>query len=263
MNRFGQNEGVKSAMRVLDIFELLARYPDGISLSAIAAELHIPKSSAHGLLTTLLARGYLRGGRQERTYRLGVRLFELGSAYMAGADLLADGQEVVRELARACDETVHLAILIDDEVLYIAKEEGTNTIRMASAMGRRFPAHGTGVGKMLLSTLDAVELDQLYPPGQPLRSITPHTITDPLLFRRELAETAARGYATDLEESTPGLCCIAAPIINSEGTVVAAISVSVPSIRFSAERQAVLRPLVLESAARLSRTLGYTPTASD
>ena len=234
MNRSGQNEGVKSALRVLDIFELLAKHPDGISLSAIAAELHIPKSSAHGLLATLLSRGYLRAGRHDRTYRLGVRLFELGSAYMSGADLLADGQEVVRELARACDETVHLAILTGDEVLYIAKEEGTNTIRMASAMGRRFPAHGTGVGKMLLAGLPAAELDQLYPPKQPLKPITLHTITDPLLFRQELAETRRRGYATDLEESTPGLCCIAAPIFNSEGAVVAAVSVSVPSVRFTA-----------------------------
>ena len=119
---------------------------------------------------------------------------------------------IVRELARACDETVHLAILTGNEVLYIAKEEGTNTIRMASAMGKRFPAHGTGVGKMLLAALDPAELDQLYPPAEPLAAITPHTITDPQAFRRELAETRRRGYATDLEESTPGLCCVAAPI---------------------------------------------------
>lgn len=262
MDQSGQGEGVKSALRVLDIFELLARHPDGISLSAIAAELHIPKSSAHGLLATLLNRGYLRPGRHDRTYRLGVRLFELGSAYLAGADLLADGQEVVRDLARACDETVHLAILTGNEVLYIAKEEGTNTVRMVSAMGKRFPAHGTGVGKMLLAALDPAELDQLYPPVEPLAAITSHTITDPQAFRRELAETRRRGYATDLEESTPGLCCIAAPIFNSDGAVVAAISVSVPNVRFTAERQASLRALVLQSAERLSRTLGYAPVGA-
>jgi DNA-binding IclR family transcriptional regulator len=261
MQRSGQIEGVKSALRVLDIFELLAHYPDGISLSEISAQLSIPKSSAHGLLTTLLNRGYLRAGRSERTYRLGARLFELGSSYLAGTDLLTEGQEVVSELARACDETVHLAILDGDEVLYIAKEEGTNTIRMVSAVGRRFPAYGTGVGKMLLSALPLGELNCLYPPEKPLSPITPRTIVDPVAFRRELAETRRRGYATDFEESTPGLCCIAAPVFNGDGAVAAAISVSVPNVRFTAERQVSLRMLVQQGAARLSRILGYHPGA--
>lgn len=259
MSRTASNEGVKSALRVLDIFELLAQHPDGLSLSEIASHLAIPKSSAHGLLGTLLGRGYLRAGRQGRTYRLGVRLFELGSSYMASADLMADGQEVVRDLARACDETVHLAILTGDEVLYVAKEEGTNTVRMVSAVGRRFPAYGTGVGKMLLAALTPAELDALYPPDRPLAAITSRTITDPAAFRQELAESRRRGYATDFEESTPGLCCIAAPVFDSEGAEVAALSVSVPSARFGDERQASLRHHVQESAARLSRTLGWMP----
>ena len=258
MSRSGQPEGVKSALRVLDIFELLAHQPDGLSLSEISHELGIPKSSAHGLINTLLARGYLREGRQDRTYRLGARLFELGSGYMAGTDLITDGQEVVRETARACDETVHLAILDDDEVLYVAKEEGTNTIRMVSAVGKRFPAYGTGVGKMMLSALPSEELDRLYPPNKPMEPITPRTITDPAAFRRELGEIRRRGYATDFEESTPGLSCIAAPVFGSDDTVVAAISVSVPTVRFTAERQSALRKLVLQGAGRLSRILGHT-----
>ena len=262
MNQTGQTEGVKSAARVLDIFELLARQPDGLSLSAIAAELAIPKSSAHGLLNTLLSRGYLRAGRHDRTYRLGARLFELGSSYLAGADLLSEGQEVVHDTARACDETVHLAILDGDEVLYIAKEEGTNTVRMVSAVGKRFPAYATGVGKMLLSALPTAELDQLYPCDRPLAAITPQTITGPIALRQELAATRQRGYATDYEESTPGLCCIAAPIFDSDDAMTAAISVSAPSTRFTPDRQAELRRLVQQGAERLSRILGYHPGES-
>jgi IclR family KDG regulon transcriptional repressor len=259
MDRSAQTEGVKSALRVLDIFELLAQYPDGINLSEISTRLAIPKSSVHSLLATLLGRGYLRAGRHDHTYRLGARLFELGSRYMAGADLLTEGQEVVRATAHACDETVHLAILDGDEVLYIAKEEGTNTVRMVSAVGKRFPAYGTGVGKMLLSALPAEELDRLYPRNKTLAHITSHTISDPIAFRRELAETRQRGYAIDCEESTPGLCCIAAPVFDCNGAIAAAISVSVPTIRFAAERQVGLRLLVQQGADRLSRILGYHP----
>lgn len=262
MNQTGQTEGVKSASRVLDIFELLAQHHDGCSLSKIATRLTIPKSSAHGLIATLMSRGYLREGRHDRTYRLGPRLFELGSEYVAGTDLITDGQEVVREVARSCDETVHLAILDGVEVVYVAKEEGTNTIRMVSAVGKRFPAYGTSVGKMLLAALPAAELDRLYPPQQPLLPITPRTIVDPVAFRRELAETRQRSYATDFEESTPGLCCIAAPIYGSDEAVVAAISVSVPTVRFTAERQTQLRLLVQQGADRLSRTLGHHTQAS-
>lgn len=257
MNRSGQTEGVKSALRVLDIFELLAQFPDGISLSEISTRLAIPKSSVHGLLATLLGRGYLRAGRHDHTYRLGARLFELGSRYMAGADLLTEGQEVVRATAHACDETVHLAILDGDEVLYIAKQEGTSTVRMVSAVGKRFPAYGTGVGKMLLSALPPEELERLYPRNRVLAPITASTIVDAVAFRRELAETRARGYATDCEESTPGLCCIAAPVFDGVGAMAAAISISVPTVRFTAERQPGLRLLVQQSADRLSRLLGY------
>jgi DNA-binding IclR family transcriptional regulator len=257
VNQSDLHAGVKSALRVLDIFELLAQHPEGLSLSEIAAALGIPKSSAHSLIYTLLARHYLREGWHERKYHLGPRLFEIGSGYAASTDLLTDGQEVVRATARACDETVHLAVLDGAEVVYVAKEEGTNTVRMVSAVGRRFPAYGTGVGKMLLSDLAAAELDVLYPPARALPPITEKTITDATAFRRELALTHARGYALDCEESTPGLCCIAAPIYGVDGNMVAAISVSVPTVRFSPERQQELRALVLANARNLSQILGY------
>jgi DNA-binding IclR family transcriptional regulator len=128
---------------------------------------------------------------------------------------------------------------------------------MVSAVGRRFPAYGTGVGKMLLADLPAVELDALYPPGKPLLPITKKTITDAAAFRRELALTHARGYALDCEESTPGLCCIAAPVYGKDGDMVAVISVSVPSVRFTPERRHDLRLLVQANALNLSHILGY------
>jgi DNA-binding IclR family transcriptional regulator len=262
VNQPDLHAGVKSALRVLDIFELLAQHPEGMNLSEIAAALAIPKSSAHSLIYTLLARHYLREGWHDRKYHLGPRLFEIGSGYAASTDLLADGQEVVRATARACDETVHLAILDGAEVVYVAKEEGTNTVRMVSAVGRRFPAYGTGVGKILLSVLPEAVLDNLYPPDVALPPITDKTISDPIAFRRELALTRARGYALDCEESTPGLCCIAAPVYGREGDMVAAMSVSVPSVRFTPQRQQELRELVQEHARNLSHILGYYERAA-
>jgi DNA-binding IclR family transcriptional regulator len=252
------HSGVKSAARVLDIFELLVRHRDGMSLSEICAVLDLPKSSGHALLMTLIKRGYLREGRRERTYRLGPALFEIGSAYIAGTDLVGDGQAIVSAVARSCDETVHLAVLDGADVLYVAKEEGTRTIRMVSAVGKRFPAHGTGVGKMLLSVLDDGALAERFPDGIPLTPLTACTITDPRALRAEVAAIRARGYAFDSEESTPGLSCVAAPVYGAAGSMVAAMSIAVPSVRFNPARRDELLALVLSEARRLSTILGFT-----
>lgn len=249
--------GVKSATRVLEIFELLVQHPRGLSLSEICGALALPKSSGHALLMTLARRGYLREGYRERTYRLGPALFEIGSAYIASTDLLTDGQAIVSEVARACNETVHLAVLDGADVLYVVKEEGTRPIRMVSAVGKRFPAHGTGVGKILLAALDAAALAARFPDGQPLAALTPRTITDPQVLRAELAEIRARGYALDFEESTPGLCCVAAPVYDATGDTVAGMSISVPSAYFSPARRDELLALVQAQAKRLSQILGF------
>ena len=248
---------VKSAARVFDVFGLLVHHPDGLSLTEISDALAFPKSSAHGLLNTMVARGYLREGLRDRTYRLGPALFELGSAYIAGTDLVSDGWEIVRATARACNETVHLAVLDGSDVLYVAKEESTNTIRMVSAVGKRFPAYATGVGKILLANFAESDLHRHIPSTSPLPTITANTITDVGMLRRAIAEARSRGYAIDIEESTVGLCCVAAPVHDASGQIVAGMSVSVPSMRFTPERQRELLALITQQANKLSTILGY------
>jgi DNA-binding IclR family transcriptional regulator len=248
---------VKSAARVFEIFGLLVNHPDGLSLTQICAELQLPKSSAHALLNTMVVHDYLREGLRERTYRLGPALFELGSAYIASTNLVSDGWEIVRTTARMCNETVHLAVLDGNEVLYVAKEEGTNTIRMVSAVGKRFPAYATGVGKVLLANLSDAELIQRIPDDSILPVITPNTVTDPSELRALIKIARSNGYALDYEESTPGLCCVAAPVYDAQGQIVAGMSVSVPNIRFTDERRIQLLDLIRNQANSLSTILGY------
>ena len=248
---------VKSAARVFEVFGLLVNHPDGLSLTQICAELQLPKSSAHALLNTMVVHDYLREGLRERTYRLGPALFELGSAYIASTNLVCDGWEIVRTTARMCNETVHLAVLDGNEVLYVAKEEGTNTIRMVSAVGKRFPAYATGVGKVLLANLSDAELIQRIPDDSILPIITPNTVTNPSELRTLIAATRNNGYALDYEESTPGLCCVAAPVYDAQGQIVAGMSISVPNIRFTDERRIQLLDLIRTQANSLSTILGY------
>ncbi|MGC4107886.1 MAG: IclR family transcriptional regulator [Thermomicrobiales bacterium] len=253
---------VKSADRALDLLELFARLPDGLTLAEVCAELGWPKSSTLNLLRTMTARGYViasNGTASNHHYQLGPKVATLGRAYLERADLGTEGQEIVRTVSRQMDETVHLAVLRGANVLYIAKEEGGGQMRMVSAVGRMIPAHGTGVGKMLLASLPVDELDRLFPPGEDLPRITDTTITDRATFLHTLDRIRTQDFATDDGESTVGLRCIAAPVRDASGKVVAAMSVSVPSPRFTPDRAPMLHRTLLGGAQTLSERLGCPP----
>ncbi|HVL26408.1 MAG TPA: IclR family transcriptional regulator [Thermomicrobiales bacterium] len=250
---------VKSADRCLDLLELLAQHPDGLTLSEVCAFAGWPKSSALALLRTLERRDYVLLAANGSSYLLGPRVASLGSAYLDRITLAEEGLEVVRAVSRAVDETVHLAVLRGKEVLYVAKAEGGGQMRMVSAVGRMIPAHGTGVGKVLLANLPGDRLEELFPPGEPLARLTARTVTDREAFLRELARIRQQDYATDDGESTIGLRCIAAPVRDVHGQIVAAMSVSVPEPRFTADRVSALRSALMDGARRLSARLGCPP----
>lgn len=253
---------VKSAARSLDLLELFAVSRDDLTLNDVCVTTGWPKSSALGLLRTLVARDYLAAGEQGRTYRLGPRVATLAAAFLNRIDIVREGMAVVREVSQRCDETVHLAALRGGQVQYLAREEGGQRMRLVSSVGSMLPAHGTGVGKMLLSALTPAELDAIYPDGMTLERLTERTITERRALIAELGEIAARGYARDRGESTTGLECIAAPVRDAHGMVVAAMSVSVPEPRFTPDREPLLREAILAGAGALSRRLGHLPLAT-
>lgn len=248
---------VKSAARALDVLELLVECPDGLTLLEIAEELGLAKSSAHGLVATLLGRNVLRlthDGRRS-VYRLGYRIFEIGQAYAQTTDLIRDGQPVVRELAMSCGETVHLAVLDGNFVVYLAKHDGIHAVRMVSAVGKRLSAHGTGVGKVLLAGLENAEVQRRFEDAEAMPQLTSHTVRGVTQLVRDLDEVRAAGLAIEHEESTEGVGCVAAPVYDATG-MVAGISVSVPVGRFPQEREAELAHAVRDAADTLSVRLG-------
>jgi IclR family KDG regulon transcriptional repressor len=247
---------VKSAGRTLDLLELLSKQRNGLSLADISHALRIPKSSALQILRTLEAREYVARDRVTRGFQLDVRVFALGRAYAESLDLVREGQRVLAALSRTLDETCHLAVLAGLDVVYVAKEESSQPMRMVSAVGRRLPAHATGVGKMLLAMLDEPVLNARLK-GVRLTRLTPRTITTVAQLRDELRVTRDRWFAFDWEESTDGLRCLATPILDQHGTVIAAISASVPAVRLPVERIPDVLGRVCEAARRLSRALGY------
>ncbi|WP_369266956.1 IclR family transcriptional regulator [Streptomyces harbinensis] len=247
---------VPAVSRALDILELFLEGDGTLSAPEITRRLQLPRTTVHELVTTLAARSYLVPvPEQPGRYRLGVRTYQLGSRYAEQLDLAAEGQQVARAVAETCGETVHVAVLEDADVIYIAKVDSTHAVRMVSATGRRLPAHCTAVGKMLLAALPPAELAARLPAE--LTAMTPNSLTSPEALRAELTRVRERGIAYEQRESNPDVSCVAAPVRDRSGRVVAALSVSVPMIRWSAERQEELAGLAARGAADLSERLGH------
>lgn len=249
---------VPAVTRALDIMELFLDGDGTLSAPDIVRELGLPRTTVHELVTTLAARSYLVAvPEQPGRYRLGLRTYQLGSRYAEQLDLAAEGQRVAREVAETCDETVHVAILEDIDVIYIAKVDSTHAVRMVSATGRRLPAHCTSVGKMLLASLDEEELETRLEECEELIALTPDSITGLDALRAELDAVRAMGSAVEHREANPDVSCVAAPVRDGSGAVVAALSISVPMVRWSEDRERELTELAAKGAADLSLSLGH------
>ncbi|MFE5657529.1 IclR family transcriptional regulator [Streptomyces sp. NPDC056517] len=248
---------VPAVTRAFDVLELFLEGDGTLSAPEITRRLQLPRTTTHELVTTLTARNYLVPvPGQPGRYRLGVRTYQLGSRYAEQLDLAAEGHQVAREVADTCGETVHVAVLEDMDVIYIAKVDSTHAVRMVSAAGRRLPAHCTAVGKMLLASLPEADLEERLD-GYDLAGMTPRSVTDPDALRAALAEIRILGVAGEQQESNPDVSCVAAPVRDRSGRVVAALSVSVPVHRWSEDRENELTALAVKGASRLAERLGY------
>jgi DNA-binding IclR family transcriptional regulator len=247
---------VPAVIRALDILELFLDRPQ-LSAREVAERLDLPRTTVHELLVTLVARAYLISvPGQPVHYRLGMPLFQLGSAFAGRLDLVREAGGVARDVAAACDEAVHVAVLDGADVVYLVKVDSTHPVRMVSGVGLRLPAHCTAVGKVLLASLDPAVLDAVLA-DRALPGMTPDSITDPDRLRAQLDRVRAEGVAVDVGESDGDMRCVAAAVRDHSGAAVAAMSLSAPILRWTPRAQEEWAQLVREGAATLSARMGY------
>ncbi len=251
---------VQTIERVSAILNLVGENPQGMSIRGISAQLSLPKGTVHRLLSSLTYFGFVRQDSASRNYFLGLKLLDLAGLVTVQLDLRRIADPLLHSLADTSHETVHMVIWDQSEVVYIEKVEppsGVGGLRMASRVGSRNPAHSCAVGKVLLSFLSEDELDDfIAKQGLPAR--TPNTITDRTALKQELFVIRAQGYAVDNEENEKGIRCIGAPVLGASGEPVAGLSVSGPAFRITKKVvQEVLKDQVVETAAEISRRLGY------
>lgn len=249
-------DAVKSGLRVLLILELLTDNPAGLTFGEVCERLKLPRSSAHGLLHTMRDRGFLDFDKEGRRYQLGIRTWQAGQAYMRGINLATTSRPYLQAARAALGETVQLAVLDGIHNVYLAKEDADQLLILQSRVGARLPAYATGLGKVLLAGLDDDEVRRRFD-GVRLQRFTTKTITNLTRLLSELARIRIQGYGTDHGEYTAGVECVAVPVRDHEGDVVAAISVSVPAVRGGAELSRRAVEVLTSQARALSSVLGY------
>lgn len=232
--------GVQSVDRAVSVLEILARRGEA-GVSEVAAEIDVHKSTAFRLLGALEARGLVEQATERGKYRLGFGIVRLAGAVTGRIDITQVGRPVCERLAEELGETVNIAILEEQYAINLCQVRGPAAVTAHNWVGQLTPLHATSSGKVLLAHLPAKRRVQLLAEAG-LKKYTPSTLTARTKLEKNLVEALDRGYAMTLEEYELGLHAMAAPIRDRDGVVIAAISASGPSYRFTEERMRELSP---------------------
>jgi DNA-binding IclR family transcriptional regulator len=237
---------------MMHLLDALAHDPGPVSLKHLAQSTSLHPSTAHRILSVMVE-SHLVERVDVGSYRLGIRLLELGNLVKARINVRQEALPNMRELQRQLGETVNLGIRQNDEVVYVERVIGNQTMmRVVQVDGARAPLHITAVGKIFLAA-DSLDEVKAYAKRTGLKAYTDNTLTTEEALLREFAEIARCGYAYDNEEAEKGVACLSAGIHNDEGRIVAGLSVSAPADRLNH----AWAPMIKDTAAQISRAIGY------
>lgn len=253
MRRKGKDMSVKSAERVLQIFELLSHNPDGLTIKEISENLLFPQSSTSNLVATLSSQGYLSLDPSKR-YKLGAKLIHIGTMAMENLDISLVAKPYLEKLMQNVQETVFMSTLSEEELVYVLKIDSKRSIRTTAQTGFRKPLYCTGLGKTFLANMSEKERTRILDQIQ-LVPITPKTITNREELEKELYQYSLIGYTIDDEENEEGLYCVAAPVFGADRKIHAAISVAGPKERMLAQQTEVVEK-VLWTSRKISEGIG-------
>lgn len=255
--------GIKSLVKALRLLKLFTPEWPEWSFKEMTDKLGYHKSSIQRLVTTLEAEGFLdRTDPGKSRFRLGRQVIFLGNVASQSLELRTIARPALEQLVRRTGETSHLCVVSAAQCYYLDKIDSPQSIRIVTYVGQRLHMHCTGVGKVLLSGMSPEEVDRVIE-EKGLPGLTPRTITDREALLKELAHIRQAGVAYDNEEFEEGLRCIAAPIYNEQGRIVAAVSFSGPAQRLSPEILARNETHVRVAAREVSENLGFQYPQTD
>ncbi len=249
----------KTVQKAFSLLELLAEKQPA-KPAELAKQLNLPRSNLYRLLATLIKMGYVEETPDAR-YLLSFKVFILGNTVRGMNQLSILARPYMARLAEISEENVNLAILYENRVLYIDKIESKHYLKLDQPIGKTHPLHSTALGKVLLSGLDDPNLE-VFLRSDNLISFTRNTITDPQVLAGVVRNVRRQGYAMDFEEHILGIHCLAAPIMDHTNHMIAAISISGPTIRLTKKKVEELKIPLIENALEISKKMGCTRFAT-
>jgi IclR family transcriptional regulator, KDG regulon repressor len=250
-------QALKTVDRALSILELLAHHSEGLRPVDLARIMALNKVTVHRMLKTLENRGFI-DKRENGRYLVGLKLVAVASLRLNNLELKTEAQPWLRQLACRVGQPVHLAIRDQDEIVYIEKVETVHSMRMYSQIGKRGPLHCTALGKVLLAGLPDEEAIDLLKRKE-LKAYTPATKTDPVSVLEEIRQVRRQGCAFDRAEHEPNVYCIATPVHDYRGQVIAAVSTSGDFRPDLEDPDGPIMTGVLETAEAIEKHMGYHP----
>lgn len=252
-----KRQNVKSLLKMLDVLDCFSSTDRELSVLQIAQRTGLPRTTVHRLVDSLRTVGFLDQEASRERYRLGLKLFELGNAAITNLPLYREAGPFVDTLAKLSGEIVHLCVFDGSHMVFVEQAVDRARANNVVTTMEATPCHSTGVGKAALAFQPSAVIERVIELG--LKPFTRNTIVDPDRLRAELGEIRARGYAIDDCEHEPDVRCVAAPIRNSTGRVIAAISASGSTRRVTPDRIPALADLAMSHAQLISVQLGYQP----
>jgi len=247
---------IKSVRKALNVLEIVARAPEGVTVRELSDRLKLPYATTHRLLQTLKQTGYVEYDEARKVYRVGAQLIDLYRPARHLVDLGRVAYPYLARLSTDAAETVHLATRSGHEVVYLDTVLPQNSFVMYTPVGTRAPFHSTALGKAMISFSPDQEIQELFD-WYTFERLTPHTIPTQQAMWREIEEIRNRGFALDLEESTLGVRCVASVVVNRMGYPVAAISVSTSSVRLGRDEVvARVSTMVCAACRSVTRAIG-------
>ncbi|ADK80050.1 DNA-binding transcriptional regulator KdgR [Sediminispirochaeta smaragdinae] len=248
---------VTSVIRVFGILEELAKERE-LGLSDLAKRMYMSKSTIFRFLQTMKELDYVSQDPVTERYSLTVKLFQIGLMTLDLHDLNKIANKHMIKLAHRTCETVHLAILDAESrsIIYVHKVDAEYSLSLLSRIGKKAPLHCTALGKVLMAYSDEDTLREVLR-GLSYREYTPKTINNEADYLKELEKVRNQGYGEDLCEHEENICCLAAPIRDRFGNVVAGMSITWPEFRFSEDEKDTYLEWIMETANAISKDLGY------
>jgi DNA-binding IclR family transcriptional regulator len=246
---------IQSLDKGLLLLETVETSPSPVSLTDLAQKLGWDKATIHRLLLTLERRGYLLRNQDTKRYGLGLKIFGLYDSLIKDFDIQQATRPFMLKVAELTGETTHLAVAVGREIVFIDRIASTETLFVNTQIGAREPLHCTALGRAILAFTPEKQLRQLLPAR--LTQYTPRTITLIAELRKVLHKVRDQGFALDMEEYVLGIHCVAAPILDHEGTPIAALGISGPRARIPLRKAFGCGALLREAANEISRRAGW------